>query len=203
MPSERKTRNNTTREQQTGTAISGLQECRQATAAPPATKGFPKKSAPPAPDARACWQRVSSDSGNPAAIRRHFGTHAIHTHLAADQHPHHRPPAGKGRQTTSGRTVARQGTDREPSGFPHPMTRLAFATIRYFSREKGPLSGICVRCKRLDCRHEGGPPLLFFSAISSLLFSPKRDEKEEEGPPCSWRKTGPAGDCQPVLRRVH
>jgi hypothetical protein len=99
--------------------------------------------------------------------------------------------------------VARQGTDREPSGFPHPVTRRTFATILYFSREKDPSSGICVRCECLGCRHEGSPPLLFFSAVFFLLFSPKRDEEEEKGPPCGWRKTGPAGDCQPVLRRVH
>ena len=166
-------------------------------------KGSLKKSAPSAQDARACWQRVSSDSGNSVAIRRHFGTHAIHTHLAADQHPHHRPLAGKGQQTSPGRTVTRQGTDRKPSSFPHPLNRGLFATIWCLSREKGPLSGICVCCKRLDSQHECSPPLLLFSAVSFLLFSPKRDEEEEEGPPCSWRKTGPAGDCQPVLRRVH
>jgi hypothetical protein len=78
--------------------------------------------------------------------------------------------------------VTRQGTDRKPSSFPHPVTRGSLAKILCLSREKGPSSGICVCCKRLDSRHECSPPLLLFSAVFFLLFSLKRDEEEEEGP---------------------
>jgi len=127
MPSERKTKNHTTREQQTGTAISDQRSATHwNTVRLPRhrwlQKGSLKKSATPAPDASACWMRVSSSSENPTAIRRHFGAHAIHTRLAADRHPHHRPLAGKRRQTSPGKTVTRQDTDRELPGFPHPVT---------------------------------------------------------------------------------
>jgi len=71
--------------------------------------------------------------------------------------------------------MARQETDREPSGFPHPATLRELAAIECFGREKDPSIVIFIRRERLDCYHECGPPLLFKPAISSFLFPSKRE----------------------------
>ena len=205
MPSERKTRNHTTREQETGTATSD----RRPTGMPPGYRGTAgRKRVPSKNPPRLHQTQVPVGS---------VSVHAPKFPQQSDDILGHTPSTHTWPQTSIRTTVRWQGKDdRRALGKPwhdreltgndlvfHILWLVEPSSNMVFESGKMPLKWHLrpFQASRLSARVQ--LPLLLLPPVSFLLFSPKRDDEEKEGPPCRWQKTGPVGDCQPVLRRVH